>query len=71
MEREFDAILLGWQTSPDWEASTNRLSGAIYGDKKGRFADGQTIHTSPIVRFERTVAGTVAVSRSGTRYLLA
>jgi hypothetical protein len=47
-----------------------KLKGEVYGDAKKRFAEGELITTSAIDAIEDTTVGKVAVTASGTRYLL-
>lgn len=67
--RLFDAILVNWHINENL-----RISGDIYSDNATRlgeiFTDAERVNTSPIQRVDRTIDGPVAVTRSGTRYLL-
>ncbi len=51
----------------EWRESDNAkwLVGFIYGDKKGRFEDGERVKTSPV---EKTWPGDVFQTRSHTYY---
>jgi len=63
-EFEHDAELRDWRYGS--RESGPCIFGAIYNDKKRRFADGDRVRTSRIVSLEN---GRL-VSESGTRYLL-
>lgn len=43
-----------------------RLYGRIYGDKKKRFADGESIITSKVESLKWTKQGVVAITRNST-----
>ncbi|HDR2377204.1 TPA: hypothetical protein QCH88_004452 [Enterobacter asburiae] len=60
--QEFDAVLVT-------RSSITRgrcLEGHIYNDRDQRFSNGTPVTTSPVASFE----GAVAVTESGTRYLI-
>ena len=68
---KFNAILTNWSIDEDL-----RIHGDCYADGRpvgfsSGFARGERISTSPVQFVERTPDGPVAVTRSGTRYLLA
>jgi hypothetical protein len=71
MTANFDAVLVNWHINE----GTLRISGDVYSDTIDRpvfkFEDGERISTSAVQRVDRTADGPVAVTRSGTRYLLA
>lgn len=46
------------------------LEGTIYLDRKDRFQSGRLIRTSAVVGFEMCTGYVVAVTRSGSRYVL-
>lgn len=63
----FDAILIGWSFIE------GRLHGAIYADSKKRFTEGEPIITSTVstIACDMKAGGArIAVTKSGTRYLL-
>lgn len=68
MEREFDVILVGWEFNTQGQ---NRLRGRAFADLRPEtahqgFADGEWITTSEV----QTIRQNIAVTKSGTRYLL-
>lgn len=70
MANPFNAILINWTMYKDL-----RISGDCYADDRevsycSGFARGERISTSPVQVIESTVDGPVAVTASGTRYLL-
>lgn len=60
--QEYDAILI----TTSFIAKGRCLAGYIYNDKATRWVNGTPVTTSPVVAFE----GDVAVTESGTRYLI-
>jgi hypothetical protein len=46
--------LRSWILTP-WLDGKTRATGKVYGDLKGRFNDGSTITTSPIVMMDRDI----------------
>lgn len=65
MTRDFDCILLDWETYHEY-AGQLRLRGAAMADVKGRFINGEVIITSELQHIKNGIATT----KSGTRYLL-
>lgn len=59
----YDAILL--KASWSFHDDGARLHGFVHGDKKGRFADGDYIHTTPVLSHEGHIFHT-----KNTRYLV-
>lgn len=71
LTQDFDAILINWSI-----LESMRITGTCFADKRpatmhSGFVNGEPINTSPVQWVERTKDGPVAVTRSGTRYLLA
>ncbi|HDC4671402.1 hypothetical protein NOX27_24745 [Enterobacter kobei] len=60
--QEFDAILVTYSSITKGRC----LEGKIYNDRYQRFGNGTLVKTSPVASFE----GAVAVTESGTRYLI-
>jgi len=60
----FDAIL------KNWTLDTDRLTGEIFADTKGRFKDHEVVRTSPVNDIGIEDGLRIATTRSGTRYLL-
>lgn len=71
IKSNFNAILTNWSIGEGL-----RISGNCYADNRDKtwssgFEHGERISTSPVQYVERTADGPVAVTLSGTRYLLA
>lgn len=60
--QEFDAVLVTHSSITIGRC----LIGHIYNDRDQRFGNGTLVKTSPVASFE----GAVAVTESGTRYLI-
>lgn len=66
MNPKFDAIITKWYIAE------GRIGGIIHADRNARFEDGELITTSPVQYISLDSNGVrIAVTKSGTRYLLA
>lgn len=65
VEQEYDGILVG----ATFESNVGVYWGRIYGDKKGRFNDGDSIHTSRVISKDY-YQGYQVVNTRNSKYLM-
>jgi hypothetical protein len=68
MDYKYDAVLSDWRSADPFEE--HRLWGKVWQDRGRRFTEGEPIVTSPVVKFVRDQGRLMAVTRTGTVYLL-